>query len=37
MLLVEAGKMKDIQELKAKLDEVKEANGQIIALYEGQL
>ncbi|CDW71439.1 UNKNOWN [Stylonychia lemnae] len=36
-LLLEANKMRDIQDLKTKIEEIKEANAQIIALYENQL
>eukprot|EP00347_Sterkiella_histriomuscorum_P007164 403350016 len=37
LLLVESQKMKEIQDLKSKIDEVKEANAQLISLYENQI
>lgn len=37
LLIVEGSKMRDIQELKTKIDDIKEANAQIIALYENQI
>lgn len=37
VLAVEAQKLRDIEGLRSRMDEVKEANAQLISLYENQL